>query len=322
MNKLNLKNIIESVFVLTAICMCLVFSACENSAQTENSPDFAGQPTVAVGVYGEESVAPVSDKYSEYDLNATWDESASVIKLNGDTVDVAGKGAVADGSTVTIGQEGTYVFSGTLNDGQIIVSVEKIEKVHIVLNGVNVTCSDSSVLYVKSADKVCVTVVKDTVNTFADGKTYSYASGEAEHNSCIYSKDDLTFNGTGTFNVYGNYNNGIATTNDLKIVSGNINVTAVNNGIKGKDSIAINSGNINVTSQDDGLKVENEAETQKGYLCIEGGSVTVTAGDDALQSIQSVTISGGNVNVIAGGQAVNCVGNVDIKDGCLIENNG
>ncbi|MBQ8164526.1 MAG: carbohydrate-binding domain-containing protein [Clostridia bacterium] len=305
-----------TVVILTVVCICSAVSACGGIAQNASTD----QPSIGGGAFGEESVAAASDKYSDFDLDAMWDSKATMITLADSGISISGSGASAEGSVLTVNREGTYVLSGTLSDGQIVVTVEKTEKVHLVLNGVNISCSDSSALYVTGADKVSVTVVKDTVNSLSDGRTYVYEAGAAEHNSCVYSKDDLTFNGTGTLNVTGNYNNGIATTNDLKIVSGTINVTAVNNAIKGKDSVAINSGNITVISQDDGIKVENELETEKGYLCIEGGTVNITAGDDALQSLQTVTVSGGMTTVNAGGQAVNCTGTVTIDENCFNDN--
>ncbi|MBQ8828451.1 MAG: carbohydrate-binding domain-containing protein, partial [Clostridia bacterium] len=194
MKKASVKNIITAL--LFAVCAALLLAGCsEGGTSVDNSEAFDGQPTVSNGVYGEESVEAASAKYTDYDLDATWDSSATVIALLGDTAEVSGKGAEVSGSTVNIVQEGTYVFSGTLDDGQIVVSVEKVEKVHIVLNGASVTCSDSSALYIMSADKVCITSVKDTVNSFTDGAVYNYGEGEVEHNSCVYSKDDLTLNG-------------------------------------------------------------------------------------------------------------------------------
>jgi len=317
-----MRKSIKSLFFLMValLCVALCMTACEDGATPATDDSSKTQQGMTGGVYGEESVAAASDKYSEFDLDAMWDSKATVIDLSDSGIKITGTGAKAEGSDLTINREGTYVLSGKLSDGQIKISVEKTEKVHLVLNGVSVTCSDSSAVYITSADKVSMTLAKDTVNTFIDGKTYSYAVGETEHNSCIYSKDDLTINGSGVLNVTGNYNNGIATTNDLKIVSGTVNVSAVNNGIKGKDSIAINSGTVTVESQDDGLKVENELEPEKGYLCIEGGTVNVTAGDDALQSLQTVTISGGMTTVVAGGQAINCLGTVTVDENCFKDN--
>lgn len=318
-----MKKIFAKTIVMLLVVMCIgMFAACGEPVGTDNNGDTQnnGSQEMSGGMFGEESVTPASDKYSEFDLDAMWDSKATFVELDDSGIKINGTGATANGSDLTINREGTYVLSGSLTDGQIKVSVEKTEKVHIVLNSVNVSCSDSSAMYIVSADKVSLTLAKDTVNSFVDGKTYSYATGETEHNSCIYSKDDLTINGSGTLNVTGNFNNGIATTNDLKIVSGTITVAAVNNAIKGKDSIAINSGVINVSSQDDGLKVENELEAEKGYLCIEGGTVTINAGDDALQSVQSVTISGGMTTVTALGQAINCAGTVNVDENCFKDN--
>lgn len=54
------------------------------------------------------------------------------------------------------------------------------------------------------------------------------------YSAALYSKADLVFNGTGTLNVNAGYRNGIKSNDDLKIVSGEFNVTSTEDGIIGK----------------------------------------------------------------------------------------
>ena len=165
-------------------------------------------------------------------------------------------------------------------------------------------------------------LIQWAMETFGKGETnesMEKAYEKDEPTGCLFSKDDLTINGYGTLTVNGNYNNGIASKNDLKIVSGNITVTAKNNAIKGKDSFLMNSGTLVVNSDDDGIKVNEDEDISKGFICIEGGTVTVNAEDDALTAVYSVTITGGTVTTYVGGKAVNCTGTVNIAHGCLIE---
>ena len=92
-----------------------------------------------------------AEKYSDLsnftanDQNGEWEsEDAAVITLNGDSASVSGKGAYANGSTVVITNAGTYVVSGTLNDGFISVDAYDSSKVWIKLDGVNITSSDNA----------------------------------------------------------------------------------------------------------------------------------------------------------------------------------
>jgi hypothetical protein len=57
-------------------------------------------------------------------------------------------------------------------------------------------------------------------NSVTDGSNYSLASGEDEPNAAIFSKSDLTINGSGTLDVDGNYKNGIVGKDDLVITEG------------------------------------------------------------------------------------------------------
>lgn len=168
-----------------------------------------------------------SDKFSGFDTTISYDRSKAVsVELKDGGSSANGAGVTVDGNTVTIRAGGTYILSGKLTDGQIVVSVEKTEKVQLVLENVEVTNSSSAAIYVTSADKVAITLTEGSTNKFTDGSTYSGQNEKGEPNACIFSKDDLTINGYGTLIVKGNYNNGISTTNDLKIVSGVIEVSA------------------------------------------------------------------------------------------------
>lgn len=268
------------------------------------------------------TLAPVeaSDKFSGFDTTLAYDPDKCVkIQLSDGASAVTGEGATVSGDVITVNKPGEYIVSGTLSNGQIIVTVEKTEKVRLILNGVNITNQSQAAIYVTSSDKVGITLASGTVNTLTDGSTYTNLNEKDEPTGCLFSKDDLTINGYGTLVVTGNYNNGIATKNDLKIVSGNITVTAKNNAIKGKDSFQMNSGTLVVNSDDDGIKVNEDADISKGFISIEGGTITINADDDALTAIYSITVTGGKITTYVGGKSINCNGTVSIAEGCLIE---
>ena len=214
---------------------------------------------------------------------------------------------------VNITESGEYVIEGTLKDGQIIVNVPDTDTkvVSLIFNGVNITCKDSAPVYVKSADKVVISLVKGTVNTLTDGTAYTYDDEtEEEPNACIFSKDDLVISGEGTLNVNGNFNNGIASKDDLTITGGIINVKAVNNGIKGKDSIAIKTAKVTVDAGADGLKSDNATEEGKGFILIEDGTYKITSGEDAIQAETCLEIKGGTFDIVTGeGATTNSWGN-------------
>ena len=79
---------------------------------------------------------------------------------------------------------------------RIIVDVPNSDDkvVTLILNDVNVKCSDSAAIYVKNAKKVVLSLVEGTTNTFTDGNNYSYEDeAKEEPSACIFSKDDLVY---------------------------------------------------------------------------------------------------------------------------------
>ncbi len=249
------------------------------------------------------TLVPISVKYERDDLVASESASGtSYIKLEGDSITFEGSGAKVDGSTVSITSAGAYNLSGVLNDGQIVVDTEDEETVVLVLDGADITCLTSAPIYVSNAEKVVITLAEGTENRVTDGSSYVFEGAESdEPNAALFSKDDLTINGSGSLTVNANYNNGIASKDDLKITGGSLTVNAVNDGIKGRDSIAIKDGTITVNAGADGLQANNDEDVEAGYISIEGGTLNITAGLDGIQAQTRLMVSGGTIAIASGG---------------------
>ncbi len=321
----------KSIFALALLlASVLLLSSCNStdngeesqasSAQTADSEDDSAAASQASSddENTSETDALLEDgHFTKYDLDASYGPNDTAITLDDDGITVSGPGAATNGNTVTITSPGTYILSGVLSDGQIIVEVAKSEKVRLVFNGVDITCAASAPVWIKSSDKTVVTLAEGSSNTLTDASSYTNTNADNGPNACLFSKDDLTINGGGSLIVTGNHNNGIGSKDDLKIISGSIVVTAKNNALKGSDSVAIAGGRLSVTSKDDGIKTTNDTDEGKGYIYICGGEISVKSGDDALQAEQAVTVTGGIVSVNAVGKDVNCAGVVEIADGCI-----
>jgi Carbohydrate-binding domain-containing protein Cthe_2159 len=300
-----MKKIITLLLQTTLI---LALAACSTAPAETTASDTTNQASVGDEAVAAVDAVPLSVNYSTDDLSPVSDSSAtSFIKLEGDSITVEGTGATVSGSVVTVTAAGTYRISGTLNNGQIVVNTEDEATVTLALNDVNITNTSSAPIYVKSADKVVITLADGTQNTVTDGASYVFESTESnEPNATIFSNDDLTINGNGSLTVNGNYNNGIATDDDLKITNGVITVNTVNDGIKGKNYIAVKDGTITVNAGGDGLQSNNDEDATKGYLLIEGGTLNITSGLDGIQAETQLTVNGGNINIVSGGgSAVN-----------------
>lgn len=220
----------------------------------------------------------------------------------GSTITVAGPGATVAGSGVTISGAGTYSISGTLKDGQIVVDTLDKETVRLVLNGVDISCSTSAPIYVKSAKKTVIILADGTENYVKDGNSYTIEDPASnEPNAAIFSKDDLTITGNGSLTINANYKHGIVSKDELKITAGHVTVTAAADGIRGRDFIAVTGGNITVNAKNDGMQSNNDEDPEKGFVFIEGGTLNVTAGLDGIQAETRVIVTGGDIAVTSGG---------------------
>lgn len=244
-------------------------------------------------------------EYDNDDTNADWAAGdATTITLSGTSATVAGEGAQASGGDVKISSAGTYVISGKLTSGSLVVDAGKDDIVHLVLNGAQIVSPNGPAIQIKKAGKTVLTLNKDTTNTLSDGKSYADTSDDAP-TAALYSKGDLTINGTGKLTVQGNYKDGITSKDDLKIVSGTLDVNAADDGIIGRDLTAIKTGMIHVNAGGDGFRTTYDGDKDKGYLVIEGGTFNIDAGSDGFQASASLLIDGGTYNVVTGGGSAN-----------------
>ncbi len=234
--------------------------------------------------------------------------SAASIKLNGSTVSCTGTGVFANGSIVTISSAGTYIIVGNLNDGQIIIDTSSKETVRLILNGVNMSCSNNLPIYIVNGKNIIIELAADTSNIISDKNAYEFSAGtEDEPWAAIFSKGNLTFTGTGSLTVNANYKHGIVSKDKLSVESGNITITAVADGMRGKDSITVYGGNLNITSGSDGMQANNDEDAEKGNITVKGGTLNITAGNDGIQAVSLLTIDAGTISIMTGGGSSNSI---------------
>ena len=286
--------------VISTLCISAMLAGCADNAATTEGTSVADTST------GSQSAAnggvTLAD-YSSEDVDASWDAAeANYISLKGSSASFDGTGAIVRDGAITIALPGVYVIRGSWDDGQIIVDLESKGTAHLVLNGVNMSNSDSAPIFVKNAKNTIITLQEGTENIVSDGAQYVYeSSSEDEPSAAIYSKDDLTINGAGALTVYGNFNDGITGKDNLKITGGSISIYAADDGIVGRDLLAVKAGDIRIEAGGDGMKSTNDEDTAKGMIVLEGGSFDIEAGGDGIQAVNSLLISGGEYKLVTGG---------------------
>lgn len=230
-------------------------------------------------------------------------EATATVTLSDNGIEFVGENVTVEGNVVTVTNSGTYVFSGKISDGQIVVNSSGAEKVSVVLNGVDITSSTSAALnVVQSSDKVELKIAKNSVNIVSDASSRAETD---ESNAAIYSQDDLEIESEGTLYVKGNFEKGIHSKDDLEIREATVYIEAIDDGLRGKDSVRIESGTVVIYCGADGIRTNNEIDEGKGYIEISGGNIEVNAGMDAIQAVTDLNISGGEFTLVSGGGSEN-----------------
>ena len=197
-----------------------------------------------------------------------------------------------------------YVVSGTTTNGSLTILGDK--KYELKLTGVDITNPDSAAINLLSKKRAFIVV--EGSNKVSDG-----ATSQNDHKGAFYGKGKMLFSGSGSLEVYGNYNNGIHSADYILFSAGN-NIyvkTTQNHGIKANDGIIINGGIINVETAGEGAKGLNSEDD----IVVNGGRTTVictgngmwdtedqeTKGAACLKADSVLTINGGEVYAKATG---------------------
>lgn len=269
----------------------------ENSAVKINLAD--DSTTVTVGDDTETDASKADETKAD---DSKTDETKADESETNETENVA-SGVYISGNIITITKEGTYVLSGALSEGQIVVDADSA-KVQLVLDNADITCASSAAIYVKNADKTFITLAEGSENILMNTAEYE-AIDDNNIDAVIFSKDDLTLNGKGTLTINSEYGHGIVSKDDLKLVGGTYNITAENHALSGKDSVRIADGTYNLTSGKDGIHSENADDDEKGFVYIASGDFTIESTGDGIDASYVVQIDDGDFDITAGDGAEN-----------------
>lgn len=293
------------------LCLSLLLCGCggEQSSEAPSETAVVSASESASVQAAPPAAEPVDEPegdemFTKRDQRSTYDEGASAfITLSGDTASCDSDAVKIEGSTVTILDEGTYILSGTLDDGMIIVDAEKEDKTQLVFRDVSVTSATSAALYVRQADKVVVTL-EGTQNSLINGGSFE-AIDEENIDGAIFSKDDLSFNGDGALVVESPAGHGIVGNDDLVFAGGTYTVTSASHGMDANDSVRIMNSIMDLETGKDGIHVENTEDLELGFLYVRNGNLVINAEGDGLDASGYVQIDDGNFNIVSGGGSEN-----------------
>ena len=240
-----------------------------------------------------------SELFSDRDLSGEYDtEGAVKVALNKTGIECSDEGVEVSGSNATITKAGTYILSGTLDNGSIIVDADKEDKVQLVLSGVTINSDTFAAIYVRQADKVFITLDEGTENILSNSGAFSQID-DNEVDAVIFSKDDITVNGKGTLKINCAAGNGISGKDEVTITGGVSEIEAAKHAIRAKDSLAIADGSFKLVSDNDGLHAENGDDDSLGNIYITGGDFNIQVADDAVHANSLLQIDGGTFDITA-----------------------
>ena len=247
-----------------------------------------------------------ADMFTDRDTRATYDEESAVrIELNGSSISASSDSVQSNGTTAILTEEATYIVSGTLDDGMLVVDADEAAKLQIVLDNASITSSTSAALYVLEAGKVFVTLAEGSQNALANGGSF-VAIDDSDIDGAVYSKQDLTFNGSGALTVTSPAGHGIVGNDDLVLAGGTYTVASASHGLNANDSVRI-TGETDLTldAGKDGIHAENNDDASLGFVYISGGTFAIEAEGDGISAGAYLQITDGAYDILAGGGSVN-----------------
>ena len=243
--------------------------------------------------------------FTDRDRDPAYNEKKAVtVQFNGDSAAASSNAVAINGTNVILTAEATYVLSGTLNDSSVIVDAGSSDKIQIVLSGVNITSNTSAAIYVKNADKVFVTLADGTENTLSNGGNFA-SSVDSSIDAPLFSRQDLTINGSGSLSIQSPAGHGIVCKDDLAITGGVYSIQTAGHGIDANDSIRIAGGTLNIESGKDGIHAENSDDTSLGFVYLSAGTLDLKTDGDGISAGSWLQLSGGNLKILAGGGSEN-----------------
>ena len=247
-------------------------------------------------------------------------EGATQIAASGDSIVVTGDGAVAENGKVTIRKAGTYLLSGTLEEGQLLVDAEEGAEIILIFDGFKISNSTDAPLLFESGSSITLVLKDGSKNAVTDLR-----SSAEENQAAIYTKSDLTISGNGTLDVTGTAEDAIHSKTNVTVQGGTINLKAGDDAIHADETLTILDGKVTVLESEEGLE---------GLVVdIQGGDITVNASDDGLNASDGsgsdkapgqategaeIRISGGVLTVKAGGDGIDSNGDLIISGGTVV----
>ncbi len=280
--------------IIPLLSLLILLQSCGNQG-ADTSEAVSGTNTNE----SEISAGEIPESVSRVDMSEMDFDFTDRDRKNGYDEDDVRQPDVTD-SSIEITQEGVYILSGGINKA-ININAGENDKIQLVLDNASISNPNGPAIYIGEADKVFITALEGSQNSISDGENYSLSDEKSELDGAIFSRADLTINGSGSIAVNGNYKHGIVSKDDLVIVGTTLDVTSKNVALHGKDCVKIEDASITLTAGSDGIRSDNDEDAARGFVYIESGRLDITAENDGIQAETAIKIVTAEINIVSGG---------------------
>lgn len=225
-------------------------------------------------------------------------ETAHIV-MRGSTVRSVGDGVAIESHTATILNSGTYLVSGTLVGGQLVVAAQEDADVRLVLHQASIASEAGPAIAVISAGSVTVELVSGTENFLS---AWDSGAPGRTHSGVLHSTVDLKVVGQGSLVVMGGQGDGIVGESGVIVATGTIHVETAGDAVIASDYIVTGSPSVTVVAGGYGFRSGDApnsatAVSDPSYVSIAGGEYSIQAGNDAIYAADEVFIYGGQFDI-------------------------
>ncbi|MBO4539831.1 MAG: carbohydrate-binding domain-containing protein [Clostridia bacterium] len=274
------KKFIMAIAVFCVLCLSLC--ACNKKEETPDGPSSPVLITRALSFPVEENIGgaianleanAVKNDGNDYDENSPMSETAVFITLADDASTVTdGNGnpypddyAAVSGNVIHIQKAGTYVLTGSLSDGQIVIGTD--DRAQLIFRDAHVHCSNRPAMEIYGTGKKILTMSDGTNNSLSDDNDRA----DVTKDGVIRAAHAVTINGKGSLTIAAKFGSAVCA-DALKVLDCNFTVSeAKTNALRCGAFLYISGSTASVCANGYSLWAADETIVNTSRLDLVGG---------------------------------------------------